>query len=66
MEMEGMTKEDRTCRTCEHWVCMNHKDLIGACTIWHDSGKTWPKSYDCCQHHKEIIHKGGEADAEKR
>lgn len=39
-----------TCHTCEHWACMNVKDLIGACTIWHDSGITWPKAEESCNH----------------
>lgn len=39
-----------TCLTCEHWACMNRNELIGACTIWHDSGKTWPKSWESCPH----------------
>lgn len=42
--------EGRTCSTCSHWACMNRKELIGACTIWHDSGKTWPKSCESCPH----------------
>lgn len=40
------------CSHCEHWACMNVKDLIGACTIWHDSGKTWPKGEETCDHWK--------------
>lgn len=39
-----------TCSTCTYWACMNRKELIGACTIWHDSGKTWPKSWESCPH----------------
>lgn len=38
------------CSSCAHWACMNRKELIGACTIWHDSGKTWPKSWESCPH----------------
>ena len=38
------------CGHCKYWACMNVKDLIGACTIWHDSGITWPKAEESCDH----------------
>ena len=42
-----------TCSTCTYWACMNRKELIGACMIWHDSGKTWPKSWERCPQWKQ-------------
>lgn len=58
--------KEKTCSTCDHFCVMNARELVGACRIWHDSAKTWPKSYDCCPHHEEIKVNGGNTDAEKR
>ena len=45
-----MNNEEKTCSTCRRWSCVNRKELIGECTIWHESGKTWPKSWENCPH----------------
>ena len=47
---ETVPMELGTCMTCRRWSRVNRKELIGACTIWHDSGKTWPKSWESCHH----------------
>ena len=56
----------KECKTCANFVVANAKEVIGCCKIWHDSGKTWPKSNECCPHHEEIKEKGGNTDGEKR
>ena len=43
---------NNTCVTCSNWCPFNEKELIGACKIWHDSGHTWPKAYDRCEHYE--------------
>lgn len=47
-----MSTTKDTCLTCAHWRPFNHKELIGACKIWHASGHTWPKAYDACDHYE--------------